>query len=203
MSSLSGALEKNAADESLMRRRQEKQLAIFLINLIWERDYGEAISKLVDGIIDSSHSHRKKEENGSHHGGDKGVHVGGHHLVDGTLAPECSAQRKSVFGFSKHTQTHLSTTEIAKSLFVPIKPPQLSKGLPVDVFDERSVVYQIDFEVLDKHSFNKMHRNLFALSLFKELQDALNLVKRIQDTFKVNKTHLALKFAKITENILV
>ena len=85
-----------------------------------------------------------------------------------------------------HTNTPTSTAEIAKSLFVPIKPPQLSKGLPVDVFDERSVVYQIDFEVLDKHSFNKMHRNLFALSLFKELQDALNLSKRIQDTFKVN-----------------
>ena len=53
-----------------------------------------------------------------------------------------------VFSGSVSTHKHTSTTEIAKSLFVPIKPPQLRKGLPVDVFDERSFVNKIDFEVL-------------------------------------------------------
>ena len=50
--------------------------------------------------------------------------------------------------FSGSASTH---ELIAKSLFVSIKPPQLSKGLPVDVFThERFFVYKIDFEVLDK-----------------------------------------------------
>ena len=73
---------------------------------------------------------------------------------------------------------------------------------------ERSFVYKIDFELKSwTSSFNKMHCNLFALALFKELQDALNFVKRSKIHLTVNKVHLNKKvcakklfFFKSTEN---
>ena len=55
------------------------------MNLIRERDNGEAISELVHSVVDSGPSHGKEEEDDHHHGG--GCHhdeagLGVDHLVD-------------------------------------------------------------------------------------------------------------------------
>ena len=61
------------------------KLWIWTVNLVWKWDYGEAISELVDSVVDSGPSQGKEEEDDHHDGG--GCHhaqagLSVNHLVD-------------------------------------------------------------------------------------------------------------------------
>ena len=76
---------------------------------------------------------------------------------------------RKCLGFSKHA--HMHYLQIAKSLFVSIKTPQLSEGLPEwCVFHERYLCTSVLLKSWTSSFLQRLHLNLFALALFKEFR---------------------------------